>query len=221
VNYENLILKTTRDGTNTIFDSTTGEHYHSIYGAHKESQHIFITNGLNYCYKKNIKVFEMGFGTGLNAYLSMIEAKKKDKNIVFHSIELNPLSNDLTQMLNYAEIIEPIFTEYFYKLHECRWNEEIEITKGFRLKKISDSILNISLTDKYDVVFYDAFSPEKQPELWKEKIFEKIINSMNDEGILTTYCVKGTVKRALKAVGFKVEILPGPPGKRHMIRAVK
>lgn len=217
----NIILKTSQDGTNTLFDVAKGEHYHSIFGAYTESQHIFISNGMNSSDKNPVKILEIGFGTGLNAFLSLIEGCKNKRKIIYESIELYPLLPDITDILNYPDLIAPSFSSQFLEMHNCEWNKRIPITESFSLKKISGDALKIDFGNGYDVAFFDAFSPEKQPEMWSSKMFEKIYNAMNVGGVLTTYCAKGIVKRALKGNGFKVELLPGPPGKRHIIRALK
>ena len=217
----NIILKTSQDGTNTLFNISIGEHYHSVFGAYTESQHVFITNGLNYSIKNSIKILEIGFGTGLNAFLSMIEGYKNKRNIFYESIELYPLMPDITDILNYPDLIAPSFSSQFLKMHKCEWNKQITITEGFILKKISGDALKVNFGNGFDVVFFDAFSPEKQPELWDKRMFEKIYKVMNESGVLITYCAKGLVKRVLKLAGFKVERIPGPPGKRHMLRGIK
>jgi len=217
----NKILITSKDGTHTIFDKEIDEHYHSVFGAYTESQQVFITNGLNSSGRNPLNVLEIGFGTGLNAFLAMIEGQKNNRIIFYEAIELYPLVPELTRNLNYAELIAPSFASLFFEMHNCKWNEQIAITKSFNLKKIPGDALEMELTNIYDVVFFDAFSPDKQPEMWDGRLFEKVYKAMNTGGVLTTYCAKGIVKRALKEKGFKVEVLPGPPGKRHVIRAVK
>jgi tRNA U34 5-methylaminomethyl-2-thiouridine-forming methyltransferase MnmC len=217
----NKILITSKDGTHTIYDKEIDEHYHSVFWAYTESQHVFINNGLNYSGKNPLNVLEIGFGTGLNAFLAMVEGQKNNRIIFYEAIELYPLVPELTRNLNYVELIAPSFSSLFFEMHNCEWNKQIAITKSFNLKKILGDALEIEFTNIYDVVFFDAFSPDKQPEMWDGRLFEKIYKAMNTGGVLTTYCAKGIVKRALKEIGFKVEVLPGPPGKRHVIRAVK
>lgn len=217
----NKLLRTTYDGSHTIYNSEIDEYYHSIFGAITESKYIFIDKGLNYSIANPVKVLEIGFGTGLNAFLTLIECLKNNKPIIYESIELFPLITELARNLNYAELINPLYAKYFIQLHECKWNENITIIPGFCFKKIYGNVTEIEIPLGFDVVFFDAFSPEKQPELWSEGVFSKIHKAMNQGGILTTYCAKGEVKRLLKDMGFKVELLSGPPGKRHIIRAIK
>jgi tRNA U34 5-methylaminomethyl-2-thiouridine-forming methyltransferase MnmC len=217
----NIILITSQDGTNTLFNTDIGEHYHSVYGAFTESQHVFIANGLKVINKKDIKILEIGFGTGLNAFLSLLEGHKSQKFITYESVELYPVNENIFNRLNYADLIAPEFSNLFQNLHYCEWDKHVAITDYFNLKKISGDATQIDFGNNFDLVFFDAFSPDKQPGLWSSFIFEKIFNSMNIGGILTTYCSKGIVKQALKGAGFRIERLPGAPGKRHMLRAVK
>lgn len=214
-------LKTSNDGSHTIYNETIDENYHSLHGAISESEHIFIKNALLDCKKDAIKIFEVGFGTGLNAYLSLIEAHKWRKQIMYEAIELYPLENSIIESLNYANLLPREYTNYYTELHATRWNQWSEISPFFSLKKIDGDILAFELSKGYDVVYFDAFSPEKQPELWGDFLFAKIFKAMAEGGVLTTYSAKGIVKRTLKEIGFKVELIPGPPGKRHMIRAIK
>ncbi len=217
----NRLIKTSSDGSHTIYNAETDEHYHSIFGAYTESKHIFIENGLNRSKANPVKVLEIGFGTGLNAFLTSIEGFKSNKKIIYEGIEMNPLEPEIVQSLNYPAIINPSYTQLFIQLHESKWNETLELTPNFSFKKILGDATKIRLSSGFDVVYFDAFSPEKQPELWSERVFNKIYKAMNQNGILTTYCAKGSVKRLLKSVGFKIELLSGPPGKRHMIMAIK
>lgn len=215
------IFKITEDGSHTLYIPELDEHYHSVFGAIQEAVHIYINAGLNHCDKEKINVLEAGFGTGLNTFLTYIEAENQGKQINYNSIELYPLEKDITANLNYAETIGYGKPEIFKALHEAQWNKETEISSHFRLTKIQDDLTTHNFQGPYDVVYYDAFAPEVQPELWSADIFKKIYESMTPGGILTTYCVKGIVKRALKGCGFEIKRLPGPPGKREMLRATK
>ncbi len=217
----NKTIITSQDGSHTIYDEEIDEHYHSVFGAYTESQHIFIENGLNFSKLNPVKILEIGFGTGLNAFLALMESYKNNRYIIYDSIELFPLEMNIAKKLNYAKHLAPSFSSHFIELHSCEWNKQNQITKSFLFNKILGNVLEINFSDNYDVVFFDAFSPEKQPEMWDKKLFEKIYNVMNTGGVFTTYCAKGIVKRTLKETGFKVELLPGPPGKRHIIRALK
>jgi tRNA U34 5-methylaminomethyl-2-thiouridine-forming methyltransferase MnmC len=217
----NKILITSQDASHTIYDQEKDEHYHSVFGAYTESQHVFITNGLNFSNKNPLNILEIGFGTGLNTFLTLIEGHKNNRVIAYESVEMYPLDPELTHKLNYAELICPSFSSLFIEMHSCEWNKQIAISKSFVLKKILGDALKVELTGNYDVVYFDAFSPEKQPEMWDGNLFEKIFKTMKTGGVLTTYCAKGNVKRILKKTGFNIERIPGPPGKRHMLRAIK
>lgn len=212
------IFTTTKDGSQTIYIPALDEHYHSTNGAIQEAQIVYLKAALDYCKKDEINVFEAGFGTGLNAYLTMLESKKK---ISYTSIELYPLTEKEYSSLNHHKIILNGSEKSFLKLHKVKWGEFCNINENFRLKKINEDLTLHSFEKGYDVVYFDAFAPDVQPHLWTEDLFKKIYNSMNLGGILTTYCVKGIVKRALKSCGFKIEKLPGALGKREMLRAIK
>ncbi len=205
------------DGSNTIYIPYLNEHYHSYHGAITESEHVFINNGLNlFENEKNIKILEFGFGTGLNALLTLKYADKK--KIIYHSIEKYPLKKYITDKLNYGSLVNNIL---FNKIHDSNWGEDVNITDNFILKKIESDFISANIDDDYNIVYFDAFAPNIQPHLWTKEIFEKIYNSMSYSGVLTTYCAKGSVRRTMQDVGFKVERLPGPPYKREMLRAVK
>jgi tRNA U34 5-methylaminomethyl-2-thiouridine-forming methyltransferase MnmC len=182
--------------------------------------HVFINAGLRVCVKNPIHIFEVGFGTGLNALLTLIEAEKQHVHIGYQSIELFPIDQKLYQSLDYSSPLA-MPKDLFEALHTAPWNKKTEILPGFELKKTQADLLTAQLEDTFDVVYFDAFSPVTQPGLWTEEIFDKIYNQMNEGGILTTYCAKGIVRRTLEKTGFKTERLPGPPGKREMLRAIK
>jgi tRNA U34 5-methylaminomethyl-2-thiouridine-forming methyltransferase MnmC len=212
----------TEDGSTTLYNEIIGEHYHSTHGAIQESQHIFIKDGLNECKKDEIHILEMGFGTGLNAFLTMLEAEKTGKRIHYYTVELYPISEEQAKTLNFAQILSPEKNEDFLKLHTSKWGEISKISTNFEMLKIQGDFNSLDFNElRFDVVYYDAFSPEKQPELWSLEIFEKIFSHCNKEAILTTYCAKGYVRRNLQAAGFTVHRLPGPPGKREKLSAVK
>ena len=211
-------IKPTNDGSDSLYSETYHEHYHSTHGALSESLHVFINEGLKKNPAKKISIFEMGFGTGLNCLLTVLETQNQD--IFYHSIETNPLSTTLITELNYTKLLN-INPHIFITLHDLSWNEEHKITPTFTLYKEQISIENIALTRPYDLIYYDAFSPFSQPELWTENIFRKLYQHLAPGGIFVTYCAKGDVKRTLKKSGFLVETCPGPPGKREMIRARK
>jgi tRNA U34 5-methylaminomethyl-2-thiouridine-forming methyltransferase MnmC len=215
------IIKTSEDGSHTILNENINETYHSVHGAITESEHVFI----NACYlllkKEKIRVLEVGFGTGLNAWLTAIQAEKNNTLTVYDSFELYPLEAEIYLKLNYPEIKYTEFKPVFSKIHNAEWGIETSISTNFLIKKIFADITISELDGQYDAIFFDAFSPEKQPEMWTRPVFEKIFHSMSVGGILTTYCAKGIIKRLLKEIGFSIELIPGPPGKWHMIRALK
>ncbi|MBN2481984.1 MAG: tRNA (5-methylaminomethyl-2-thiouridine)(34)-methyltransferase MnmD [Bacteroidales bacterium] len=220
---EPLHIRTTADGSHTVFFSQLNEHYHSTFGALTESMHVFIRAGFD-CLSgyKAVTVFEVGFGTGLNALLTLIATAKNNCTTVYHTIEDHPLDEKLIHLLNYADLLPGRTTvEIFHKLHRAPWDSCVHIDKRFILHKIKADFLVFNPGFHYDIVYFDAFAPAKQPEMWRKDNFEKIYTMLNPGGILVTYCVQGEVKRNIKATGFQLETLPGPPGKREMLRAKK
>ncbi|KAA6344309.1 tRNA 5-methylaminomethyl-2-thiouridine biosynthesis bifunctional protein MnmC [termite gut metagenome] len=209
-------IEITADGSNTLFVPSLDEHYHSIKGARTESQHIFIDRGMKYSDVSAPQVLEIGFGTGLNAFLTLLAAGQLDREIHYTAIERYPLPWETVERLQYSD------TLLFRMLHDAVWNTEVTITPYFVLHKIEDDFTRYTFTKMYDVVYFDAFAPEKQPEMWSRQRFEYLHGIMNEGGVLTTYCSKGAIRRMLQDVGFTVERLPGPPGgKREMLRAKK
>lgn len=203
----------TGDGTATLFVPSLNEHYHSIHGAVRESLHVFIHAGLQEVNKDEIQILEVGFGTGLNALLTLSLTQKP---IIYHAIEFHPLSNEIIQGLNYAENDHD--QSMWNLIHEVPWEDEYKINELFRIKKIQVDLLLFNSNEKYDLIYFDAFGPNVQPELWTKEIFKKMFDLLNPNGILVTYSAKGELKRNLKECGFEVETLPGPPGKREMTR---
>ena len=216
-NNRKVELKVSADGSHTLFVPELDEHYHSVNGAHNESMHVFIEPALKQCTKQSISILEIGFGTGLNAFLS--EQNKGDKSIFYHSLEKYPLTSEAASQLNFAQTDDQKVV--FTNMHQLAWGEALELTTNFTLLKDEADLTSIQFTKQYDLVYFDAFAPEVQPEMWSQAIFQKIYDAMNNGGILTTYCAKGVVRRTMQAVGFTVERLPGPKGKREMLRAVK
>lgn len=220
----NIKFEITEDGSHTFFVPERNEHYHSTHGAIQESMHVYIDAGLRHCVKNEVKVLEIGFGTGLNAFLTLLEAEKNNRKIDFTSLELYPVSIIDAEKLNYAGLIDPAQKEVFNEFHKAGWEKWNQVTPYFSLLKMQldfSDPSNFYPENKFDVVFFDAFAPEKQPEMWTQAIFDKIYSVSSENAILTTYCAKGSVRRILQAAGFFVERLPGPPGKREMLRAVK
>ncbi len=216
---------TSSDGSHSIELIGMQEQYHSIHGAMQESNHIFIQHGLaNFIYiKSKIKILEIGMGTGLNVLLSWYFAKKHSINIDYLAVEAYPLEPEFWQKLNYGGLIEHSEAEtVFEKLHTNAWNKDFLLDEDFTISKQHSFIENMVLAEnQYDLVYFDAFNPNLQPELWTEAVFSNIYTSMKDNGILATYSTKGIVKRALKQSGFEIEKKPGPPGKREILVAHK
>jgi tRNA U34 5-methylaminomethyl-2-thiouridine-forming methyltransferase MnmC len=215
-----LTIKITEDNSHTVYSERFQETYHSIHGAIIESRHVFIEACFKECRQNPVRIFEAGFGTGLNAYLTLQEAEKEHIHVDYHAIELYPLAKSMVFRLNFGELL-PSGDEYFQLMHEIPWGQRIAISPYFHLKKIADDLLETKITDDFDLVYFDAFSPVSQPELWTKEVFEKLYKQMNKGGILTTYCAKGVVRRTMNDVGFITERIPGPPGKREMLRALK
>ena len=216
-------LYTTADGSNTFFVAQWDEHYHSIHGAIQESNHVFIDAGLKYFIEKyqptTIKIYEVGFGTGLNAFLTASYLQNTFVNVEYYASEAYPLSHQEVELLNFTEQMEEQQKELFMKLHTTPWNESVEISNQFILTKKNEFLESRTSISSIDLIYFDAFAPSAQPELWTEEIFKNLFHDMSNKGILVTYCAKGSVKRALKFSGWKIESIPGPPGKREMTRA--
>lgn len=225
------IIKTA-DGSHSLFVEELNEHYHSIHGAIQESNHVFIDAGLkpfisgsitSYAEGKGpLAVLEIGLGTGLNAILTYVETQSSDINIHYTAIEAYPVSADLIARLNYVELLnaqnlQPVYTA----IHACEWGRPVPLSNQFILFKIKNTLQEAVLENSYHLIYFDAFGPGVQPEMWTEEIFAKLFAVVKSCGCLVTYCAKGEVKRTLKRVGFTVESLPGPPGKREMVRAIK
>jgi len=212
----------TEDGSHTLHIPELNEHYHSIHGAIQESTHIFIKTGLHaFASSQNISILEVGFGTGLNALLTYKEAQTAGQKIQYTGIEKYPLLPNEFRHLNYATEISPNFIEIFKQIHEVPWASHQAISPNFLLQKIKADLLNFETKNHYDLIYFDAFGPDIQPKLWTEAIFNKMFSLLNSNGKLVTYSAKGQVRRNMLASGFKVERLPGPPGKREMLRAIK
>jgi tRNA U34 5-methylaminomethyl-2-thiouridine-forming methyltransferase MnmC len=221
-----LIL--TKDGSHTI--AVTGMPgsvtYHSIHGAIQESMHVFIEAGLNSVRPleatRGLNIFEIGFGTGLNALLTYIEAEKTKQIIHYAAVDLYPLEENEITTLNYCKQLErqDLF-HIFLQMHSCEWERDTQLSETFYLHKTKQDLQDYKNSGFYDLIYFDAFAPNIQPELWTKNIFEKIYSILNTNGILVTYCSKGDVRRNMMAAGFIVEKMEGPPGKREMIRARK
>lgn len=215
----------TKDGSHSLISSRFGESYHSVNGAIQESQIVFIDAGLKYVCQQNskLKILEIGFGTGLNALMTFM-ATTFDKNLLvdYTGIEAYPIDADTAEQLNYCEklgISEQ--HQLFMQMHRAN-NDKIALSQHFNFCKKTEMFENVALQSTYyDLVYFDAFAPSAQPYLWQETMLQKMYDCLKKGGVLTTYCAKGVVKRCLKSVGFSIEALPGPIGKREMTRAIK
>ena len=220
----NRQLFITEDGSHSICVPDLNVSYHSKHGALQESQHIYIGAGLMYLagIKRNISVLEVGFGTGLNALLTLIEAEKNDLQILYDVVELYPLDRPFIASLNYLPLLgAPQLIREFSLMHDCEWHKSVKISDHFNIKKIKDDIRHVELSGLYDIIYFDAFHPAAQPELWTTNIFENMHALMNRGGVLVTYCSKGIVRKAMMDAGFRVNKLEGPKGKREIVRAMK
>lgn len=220
------IIKTA-DGSHSLYIKELNEHYHSIHGAIQESKHVFINAGLkqistNPDSVSEINILEIGLGTGLNAFLSFIEAEQQSLKINYTAIEAFPVSADLIDQLNYVECLDAEkYKSYFSLIHSSEWEKVVVLSKHFTICKIKNKLQHVVFGNKFNLIYFDAFGPQVQPEMWTEEVFAKLFSALEPMGSLVTYCAKGEVKRTLKKVGFVVESLAGPPGKREMVRAVK
>lgn len=214
------ILKT-KDGSETLYVPELDEHYHSYNGACQESMHVFINAGLKALKSKEVKVFEMGLGTGLNCLLTLLHAE--NRTVEYTSLEKYPVDIPMAMQLNYTEVLElgDEDKKIYQAIHDASWDIKQELSTKFILRKYQADIKTYKHITKYNLIYYDAFAPDVQSDLWTKDIFQDLYNALDKGGILTTYCAKGVVRRTLQDCGFTVERLPGPPGKREMIRASK
>lgn len=216
-------LKKTADGSHTLYVKELNETYHSIHGAIQEARHVFIKNGLNYFNPtSNVSILEVGLGTGLNAILTCLNANDRIGEVHYTAVEKFPLSSSLIQQLNYASILELTdeAKQWFEQIHAAS-HQSVAIHPRFRFTKHHTDIHQFTAHQLFDVIYFDAFAPEKQAEMWTPELFKKLFDLLHPNGILVTYCAKGVVKRTIKSVGFTLETLQGPPGKREMIRGIK
>lgn len=223
-------LEQTADGSYTLYVPELDEHYHSVKGALTESQHIFIEMGLKHSPVAEPRILEIGLGTGLNAFLTLLTAEEIRKKVYYTGIERYPLSEDTVHKLNYPGLIGKGHEDDYYAIHRAGWETDKVLSPWFTLHKIEGDFTRLFHSEEarqtslsgYDIIYFDAFAPEKQPEMWEQSLFNSLYEILNKGGILTTYCAKGIVRRMLQATGFTVERLPGPPGgKREILRATK
>jgi tRNA U34 5-methylaminomethyl-2-thiouridine-forming methyltransferase MnmC len=213
----------TEDGSHTIYLPEMNEHYHSVHGAIQESLHIYINQGLLHLDKKELSILEIGFGTGLNAWLTYCFARQNNLKINYFSLEKYPLNESEFLKLNYTDTIFQENAEIFKQMHYSEWNLPVKISPDFRLEKVCADLTTYKFnkTQLFDLVYYDAFAPDKQSEMWTSELLQKVADTVCKNGILLTYCAKGAVRRALSSAGFDMERIPGPPGKKEILRGKK
>ena len=230
-------LRMCEDGSHTLYSENAGECYHSIHGALNESLHIFIDAGFRFVLKNVetkpadalmkpdlnvVRILEVGFGTGLNALLTAMETEKEQVSVSYLGLEPFPVNPVIIQQLNYCTLLSGNSNSVFTAIHESAWETSLKIYPCFNFEKKKIGFMDVGLQDNsFDLIYFDAFSPEAQPDLWQQDVFDKCFKVLARDGILVTYCAKGRVKRALKAAGFAIENLPGPAGKREITRAHK
>lgn len=212
----------TSDGSTTIQIEDWDECYHSKHGAIQEAKHVFIKNGLALFPNQKVSILEIGFGTGLNAFITFLEAKKQNQSINYVGVEAYPISVSELKGMNYVEELGALeYEAVFEKIHQKEWEQSNWLTADFCLTKRQQFFEAIDDVEQYDLIYFDAFGYRVQPELWSTAIFQKMFTALKNKGVLVTYAARGVVKRSMIEVGFKVEKLAGPPGKREMFRATK
>ena len=218
-------IRETRDGSTTLFVPALNEHYHSTNGALQESLHVFIRAGLEQALARQpqVRLLEVGFGTGLNALLTLQHVVGRPESIQYDALEKHPLDWELIAAMHFEKfILNPELMDYVPQLHQAPWEKAVPLLPNFELTKLQAALESQALpAGFYNLVYFDAFAPEKQPELWTDEIFSRLFAAMAPGGILVSYCAKGSFKRSLKAAGFTLEALPGPAGKREMTRACR
>ncbi|MCK0114792.1 tRNA (5-methylaminomethyl-2-thiouridine)(34)-methyltransferase MnmD [Gelidibacter sp. F63206] len=222
---------TTADGSKTIQIEEWNEQYHSVHGAIQEANHVYIKHGLLFCFDRlnssndesqEISILEIGFGTGLNAFLTLLQADEHQIDIYYRGVEAFPISSNEMAALNYPETLRVLEkTALFEKMHKIPWEIDKRLISYFTLHKQQKLFSDITDKDRFDLIYFDAFGARVQPELWTISIFKIMFDALKSGGVLVTYAAKGSVRRAMQSVGFSVEKLPGPPGKREMLRATK
>jgi len=217
----NRLLQLTEDGSHTFYLSELDESYHSMHGALQESEHVFINHGFKQVNKTSIRILEIGFGTGLNSILTLRDSIKAGVMIHYHAVEKYPLTSSEYSRLNYEMLMDGVPEGILQKMHQTPWGQNVSLMANFTIYKEQSDFRNMKPEGRFDLIYFDAFAPEKQPELWTDDIFSKIADLSNPGAVLVTYSSKGVVRRALKTCGFNVEKIPGPPGKWEMIRAIR
>ena len=213
----------TADGSKTLYVPAMNEQYHSVNGALTESEYVFLKQGYLHHPSGNPVVFEVGFGTGLNALITALKASEQNRKTRYISIEKYPLSDDEIEALEYDKLFSPAAAKILNKIHAANWDEAVEISAHFTLHKVKGDLKTYPVTQlpNFDLVYFDAFGPDKQPDLWQPDIFENIYSACKPRATFVTYSAKGLIRRQLAAAGFEMERLPGPPGKRQMLRGSK
>ena len=216
------VIEISGDGSTTLRVQEWDEPYHSRHGAIQESQHVFIEQGLKHLARNPVRILEMGLGTGLNVLLTYLMAQKHDLTIEYMGVEAYPVRKEEWTQLNYLEQLKvPEAADFWSALHTAQKDTWIALSDSFMFHKAQTDFRKVDEVDLFDLVYYDAFGPRVQPALWTTEMFEKIIRLMKPGGHLVTYCAKGDVRRSMIDVGFQVDRIPGPPGKREMLRATK
>lgn len=213
----------TADGSKTLYLEKMQEQYHSVNGAMTESEYVFIQKGYDYHTSPQPRVLEIGFGTGLNCLLTAIRAKEHQRKTLYITTEKYPLDESIIKQLNYGSLISEEAQLLFQKIHSCEWGKMIQLMTYFQLLKLKTDITKNELIVHFPchIIYFDAFAPDKQPEIWTSAIFGRIFDKTCQDGVFVTYSAKGAVRRQLSAIGFMVERLPGPPGKKEMLRGIK
>lgn len=216
-----LEIKETADGSHTIYNNALDEHYHSQHGSIQEAEHVFIEKGLEHRSEKlaQLSILEVGFGTGLNALLTILN--RRELEIDYVGLEPFPVPKEILKTLNYADHLAELAKGIYERIHSVEWNQKTRVEAGFNFFKVNEPIQEFNSEKRFDLVYFDAFAPRPQAEMWLTEVFEKCFSLMNDGACLVTYCAKGQVRRNMQEAGFQVERLDGPPGKREMLRATK
>ncbi len=214
-------IKITADGSATIYLPDLDESYHSRHGAIQEAEHVFIQNGLNLLQVQSVCILEMGFGTGLNALLTYHHTAKSGKKVDYVGVEAFPISDDEVRLMRYADFVDPSFEPVFQQMHACPWGMPCRISDHFTLEKHQTRFESIDFENRFDMVYFDAFGFQVQPELWSASIFSSLYRALKPGGLLVTYAARTIIRDNMKAAGFSVRKCPGPPGKREMMQAIK
>lgn len=215
-------IQVTGDGSTSIFIPELNEGYHSRHGAIQEAYHVFIKNGLELCTKNEISILEIGFGTGLNAFITYIEAQKSNQKINYVGIEAYPVENEHLLQMNYVQQLNALENEtIFNQMHAANWETQIVLSNHFTITKRNQFFHDIKDQETFDLIYFDAFGYTVQPELWSEEMFKIMYKALKSKGVLVTYACRTSIKNAMLAAGFTIQKLPGAPGKREMLRATK